>query len=53
MRREMGLERPRRQKHTLESILEAVQGLRKLFPLGGAREMMSLLFHEFEMCVPR
>ncbi|KAF8169351.1 hypothetical protein BJ912DRAFT_1025640 [Pholiota molesta] len=53
IRQNIGLERARRQKHTLETIREAVQGLRQLFPLAGAREMTTLLFHERDMCVPR
>jgi len=53
MRQQMGLERARRQKHTVQSIHEEVQALRAQFPLAGAREMVSLLFHEKEMSVPR
>ena len=53
IRQELGLERPRRQKHTLESIREHVQALRELFPLAGAQEMVSLLFHERDMSVER
>lgn len=47
------MERSRRQKNTLESIREDVQALRELFPLAGAREMTSLLFHERNMSVER
>ena len=53
MRKEMGLERARTQKHTVESIHEFVSELRVLHPLAGAREMSSLLFHEHGMSVPR
>lgn len=47
------MERPRRKKHTLESIREHVQALRELFPLAGAVEMVSLLFHERDLLVER
>jgi hypothetical protein len=53
IRQDLGLERPRRQKHTLESIHEHVQALRELFPLAGAKEMVSLLFHERDLPVER
>jgi hypothetical protein len=53
MRQDLGLERPRRQKHTLESIREHIQALRELFPLAGAKEMVSLLFHERDLPVER
>ena len=53
MRKQMNLERSRTQNHTLESIREAMQGLRMRFPVAGAREMTSLLFHERDMSVPR
>ena len=53
IRQELGLERPRRQKNTLESIREHVQELRALFPLAGAKEMVSLLFHERDLPVER
>ena len=47
------MERPRQKKHTLESIREHVQALRALFPLAGAKEMVSLLFHERDQSVER
>lgn len=53
IRQELGLERPRRQKNTLESIREHVQEFRALFPLAGAKEMVSLLFHERDLPVER
>ena len=53
IRQDLGLERPRRQNHTLESICEHVQALRVLFPLAGAKEMVSLLFHEQNLSVER
>lgn len=53
IRQDLGLERPRRQKHTLESIHDHVQELRALFPLAGAKEMVSLLFHEKDLPVER
>jgi len=53
IRQDLGLERPRRKKNTLESIREHVQALRELFPLAGAKEMISLLFHERDMLVER
>ena len=53
IRQDLGLERPRRKKDTLESIREHVQALRELFPLAGAKEMVSLLFHEHDMLVKR
>ena len=53
IRQDLGLERPRRQNHTLASIREHVQALRVLFPLAGAKEMVSLLFHEQNLSVER
>jgi hypothetical protein len=53
IRQNLGLERPRRNKNTLESIREHVQALRELFPLAGAVEMVSLLFHERDLAVER
>jgi hypothetical protein len=53
IRQDLGLERSRRQNNTVESIREEVQALRELFPLAGAREMTSLLFHERNLSVER
>jgi len=47
----MGLLRTRQQGHTVESIHQAMIELRERFPLAGAREMSSLLFHERDMSV--
>jgi len=49
----MGLLRTRQQGHTVESIRQAMVELRERFPLAGAREMSSLLFHERDMSVSR
>jgi len=49
----MGLLRTRQQGHTVESIHQAMIELRERFPLAGAREMSSLLFHERDMSVSR
>jgi hypothetical protein len=53
IRKRMGLERTRQQKHTLESIHNAMVTLRQRFPKAGAREMKNLLFHEKGMSVAR
>lgn len=53
IRVDMGLERSRRQGHTIETIHEAVTDLRKMYPHAGTREMISLLFHEKSMSVSR
>jgi hypothetical protein len=53
MRKQMGLERTRSQKHDLETIQISMSELRKKFPMAGAREMTSLLFHEKGMSVSR
>lgn len=53
MRRKMGLERTRSQKHNLETIQIPIIELRKKYPMAGAREMTSLLFHEKGMSVSR
>ncbi|KAG1729360.1 hypothetical protein EDD22DRAFT_982663 [Suillus occidentalis] len=49
----MGLQRTRQQGHSVESIREAMLDLRPIYPNAGAREMISLLFHEKGMCVAR
>ena len=53
MRKEMGLERTRSQNHDLETIQIPMIELRKKYPMAGAREMTSLLFHEKGMSVSR
>jgi hypothetical protein len=53
MRKQMGLERTRSQKHDLETIQLPMIELRKKYPMAGAREMTSLLFHEKGMSVSR
>ncbi|KAG1904187.1 uncharacterized protein F5891DRAFT_1184371 [Suillus fuscotomentosus] len=49
----MGLRRTRQQMHTVETICEAMTDLRQTYPNAGAREMVSLLFHEQNMSVAR
>jgi hypothetical protein len=49
----MGLQRTRQQNHTIESIRDAMTDLREAYPNAGAREMVSLLFHEKDMSVSR
>lgn len=49
----MGLLRTRQQRHTVESIREAMIELRETYPNAGAREMVNLLFHEHAMSVSR
>ena len=53
MRKQMGLERSRSQNHDLETIKVPMVELRKKYPMAGAREMTSLLFHEKGMAVSR
>ncbi|KAG1896356.1 uncharacterized protein F5891DRAFT_1130312 [Suillus fuscotomentosus] len=53
IRVDMGLERSRRQGHTIETIREAVMELRQMFPHAGTREMIGLLFHEKNMSVAK
>ncbi|KAG1758695.1 hypothetical protein EDD22DRAFT_956604 [Suillus occidentalis] len=53
IRVDMGLERSRRQGHTIEAIREAVMELRQMFPHAGTREMIGLLFHEKNMSVAK
>ncbi|GLB43858.1 hypothetical protein LshimejAT787_1500420 [Lyophyllum shimeji] len=53
MRNEMGLERTRKQGHTIYSIREAMVALRVQYTKAGAVEMKSLLFHENSMSVSR
>ncbi|KAF8990788.1 hypothetical protein BDQ17DRAFT_1393070 [Cyathus striatus] len=53
MREKMGLFRTRKQNHDVESIWPAMIRLRTQYPQAGAREMVSLLFHEESMAVSR
>jgi len=53
MRSEMGLKRARQQGHSVETIHDAMVDLRRMYPNAGAREVISLLFHEKGMAVPR
>ncbi|KAG2359833.1 hypothetical protein BDR07DRAFT_1291218 [Suillus spraguei] len=53
IRLSMGLRRTHQQGHTIESIREAMLDLRQFYPNAGAREMISLLFHEKGMSVAR
>jgi hypothetical protein len=53
IRKTMGLERTRKQGHTVETIRDAMLALRDTYPNAGAREMVSLLYHEREMSVAR
>ena len=45
--------RTRQQGHTQETIREAMIELQEKYPNARAREMISLLFHEMNMCVLR
>ncbi|RDB25057.1 hypothetical protein Hypma_007524 [Hypsizygus marmoreus] len=53
MREKMGLLRTRKQDHDVESIRQAMIRLREQYPNAGAREMISLLFHEEDILVSR
>lgn len=53
IRRGLGLLGSRQQGHTPETIHDAMVELRQIYPNAGAREMISLLFHERGMAVPR
>ena len=47
----MGLEQTCSQKHDLKTLQIPMIELRKKYPMAGAREMTSLLFHEKGMSV--
>jgi hypothetical protein len=49
----MGLYRTRKQDHDVESIRNAMQRLRPQYPKAGIRDMISILFHEENMQVPK
>ncbi|KAG1778947.1 hypothetical protein EV702DRAFT_1186286 [Suillus placidus] len=53
IRSDMGLKRARQQGHSVETIHDAMVDLQQIYPHAGSREMISLLFHEREMAVPR
>ncbi|KDQ50823.1 hypothetical protein JAAARDRAFT_62969 [Jaapia argillacea MUCL 33604] len=53
IRWEMGLLGTHQQGHTMQTIGPAMVRLRRIYPKAGAREMISLLFHEEQMQVPR
>ncbi|KAG1836109.1 hypothetical protein F4604DRAFT_1943658 [Suillus subluteus] len=53
IREGMGLRRTRQQNHNVETIHGAMTHLRPMYPNAGAREVVSLLFHEWNMSVPR
>lgn len=53
VRKAMGLYRTRQQGHTTETIRESMIDLRRIYPNAGAREMVSLLFHEKGLSVAR
>ncbi|KAF9231983.1 hypothetical protein BU15DRAFT_90769 [Melanogaster broomeanus] len=53
IRNNMGLKRTRQQRHTIETIRDAMAELRSMYPNAGAREMVNLLFHERNMSVSR
>ncbi|KAG1772923.1 hypothetical protein EV702DRAFT_1245552 [Suillus placidus] len=50
---DMGLKHARQQGHSVETIHDAMVDLRQIYPHAGSRKMISLLFHEREMAVPR
>ncbi|KAJ7670123.1 hypothetical protein DFH06DRAFT_1372925 [Mycena polygramma] len=53
LRETMGLIRTRKQGHNVTSIRPALMRLREQYPQAGAREIVSLLFHEENMSVSR
>jgi hypothetical protein len=53
IRKTMGLQRTRKQGHTVETIRDVMADLRATYPTAGAREMVSLLYHERDMSVAR
>ncbi|KIJ04409.1 hypothetical protein PAXINDRAFT_22304 [Paxillus involutus ATCC 200175] len=53
IRNSLGLYRTRQQRHTPEMICKAMVELWAMYPKAGAREMVSLLFHEYSMSVAR
>ncbi|KAJ7200378.1 hypothetical protein GGX14DRAFT_660301 [Mycena pura] len=53
MRTSMGLLRTRKQAHTVDTIHPVMELLRIQYPNAGAREVVSVLFHEWNMSVSR
>ena len=53
IRQQLGLTQTHQQGHTPETIHEAMIELQEKYPNAGAHEMISLLFHEMDMCVSR
>ncbi|KAG1778331.1 hypothetical protein EV702DRAFT_1220104 [Suillus placidus] len=53
VREGMGLRRTRQQFHTVDTIRKAMTDLRQTYPNAGAREVVSLFFHERNMSVAR
>jgi len=53
MRKAMGLEHARPQGHTIQSIHPHIASLRPKYPKAGARDMVTLLFQERGILVPR
>ncbi|KIK91877.1 hypothetical protein PAXRUDRAFT_55494, partial [Paxillus rubicundulus Ve08.2h10] len=53
IRNSLGLRCTRQQGHTPETIYESMVELREMYPKAGAREMVSLLFHERDMAIAR
>jgi len=49
----MGLWRTHQQNHDVETICNAMTNLCPMYPNAGVREVVSLLFHEWNMSVPR
>jgi hypothetical protein len=53
IRKQLGLQRTHQQRHTKESICATMMELWAIYSHAGAREMVSLLFHEHDMSVSR
>ncbi|KAJ6474357.1 hypothetical protein C8R45DRAFT_835079 [Mycena sanguinolenta] len=53
IRESLGLFRSRKQEHNFDTITSPMIRLHAQYPKAGAREMVSLLFHEENMSVPR
>ncbi|KAG6372510.1 hypothetical protein JVT61DRAFT_7616 [Boletus reticuloceps] len=53
IREQLGLLHTRKQGHTPESIREVMIKLREAYPNAGIRDMISLLFHEYQLSVSR
>ena len=53
IRKDMGLKRTWQQAHTPQTIRKTMVEMRQVYLNAGAREMISLLFHEKGMAVSR